>query len=96
MKRALPLVAVAATLCVPAAAGGVVPPKSCGKKTIAGKTYQIKADQMTCKRGRRLAKRFLVKGTKPKGYDCKDYESEKGRVDFYCNKGRKIYFAIRR
>ena len=96
MKRALPVLAVAFALCLPSAATGVVPPKNCGTKTIAGKRYQVKADQMSCKRGRRLAKRFIVRNRKPRGYKCRDFPSQRNRVDFYCSKERKIYFAIRR
>lgn len=87
---------VAALLCLPGAATAVVPPKNCGTMTLKGKRYQVKADQMSCSTGRGHAKRFLTNGAKPRGYRCRDYPSKKGRVDFYCNNGRKIFFAIRR
>ena len=97
MTRALlTATAVAAFLCLPTAATAVVPPKSCGSMTVKGKRYQVKADQISCSSGRDHAKRFLTRGRKPRGYSCKDYPSKKGRVDFYCNNGRKIFFAIRR
>lgn len=97
LKR--PLLAVAACtalLCLPSAATAVVPPKACGKITVSTKRYQIKADQISCRSARRYSRRFLTRGTKPRGYTCKNYPSKKGRVDFYCNDGRKIFFAIRR
>ena len=98
MNRTLALLALtlAAALCLPAATGAVVPPKNCGTMDVRGKRYQVKADQISCTSGRRYARRFLIRGTKPSGYRCRDYPSKKGRVDFYCNDARKIYFAIRR
>ena len=97
MKRtALTVLALAAMLCLPSVTAAVVPPKSCGTMDVRGKRYQVKADQISCRTGRRNAKRFLTNGTHPSGYKCRDYASKKGRVDFYCNNGRKIYFAIRR
>ncbi len=78
------------------AATAVVPPKNCGTMTVNGKRFQVKADQISCRTGRDYAKRFIRSGSKPRGYRCRDYPSRKGRVDFYCNDGRKIFFAIRR
>ncbi len=97
MTRALLLAAaVAATLSLPTLATAVVPPKNCGTMSVKGKRYQVKADQISCKSGRDYAKRFIRTGRKPSGYRCRDYPSRKRRVDFYCNDGRKIFFAIRR
>ena len=97
MTRALLIAAaVAALLSIPAVATAVVPPKNCGTMTVSGTRYQVKADQISCSSGREYAKRFIRSGRKPRGYRCRDYPSRKGRVDFYCNDGRKIFFAIRR
>ena len=97
MIRALLLAtAAAALLALPTLATAVVPPKNCGTMTVSGKRYQVKADQISCRSGREYAKRFITSGRKPSGYRCRDYPSRKGRVDFYCNDGRKIFFAIRR
>jgi hypothetical protein len=85
-----------AALMIPTAATAVVPPKNCGTMSVKGKRFQVKADQISCRSGRRYAARFLRRGSKPRGYRCRDYPSRKGRVDFYCNNGRKIFFAIRR
>ncbi len=74
----------------------VEPPQNCGRMTVKGKRYQVKADQISCRTGRDYAKRFIRSGRKPRGYRCRDYPSRVGRVDFYCNDGRKIFFAIRR
>ncbi len=64
--------------------------------TVKGKRYQVKADQISCGTGRDHARRFLQSGRKPRGYRCRDYPSRRGRVDFSCNDGRKVFFAIRR
>jgi hypothetical protein len=64
--------------------------------TVAGKRYQVKADQISCKTGRDHAKRYLASHKKPRGYTCKDLSKQKGRVTFTCNNGRKVFFAIRR
>lgn len=96
MRRLATLGAVCAALLLPTAAGAVIPPKDCGRITVADKRYQVKADQISCKTGRSHARRFLRTGSRPAGYSCKNYPSRRGRVDFYCNDGRKIFFAIRR
>ena len=88
--------ALAAALCLAPAATAVVPPKNCGTLTVKSKRYQVKADQISCSTGRDHARRYLRTGRKPRGYRCKDYRSRRGSVDFYCNNGRKVFFAIRR
>ena len=96
MRTLLATAALVAALLIPTAATAVVPPKNCGNTTVKSKRYQVKVDQISCSSGRDYAKRFLRSGRKPRGYSCRDYPSKKGRVDFYCNNGRKIFFAIRR
>lgn len=97
MNRSLLIAAaVAAILSLPALATAVVPPQSCGTMRVEGKRYQVKKDQMSCNTARGHVKRFLTTGRKPRGYKCKNYPSKKGRVDFYCNNAKKIFFAIRR
>jgi len=96
MRTALLAAALGAALLIPTAATAVVPPKNCGSMSVEGKRYQVKADQISCRSGRRYAGRYLRSGGKPRGYRCRNYPSKKGRVDFYCNSGRKIFFAIRR
>ena len=97
MNRATLLAAAAAAaLLVPAAAPAVVPPKSCGSLTYKGKGYRIKADQISCKSGREHALRYLKTHRAPGGYKCKDLSKSRGRVNFYCNDGRKVFFGIRR
>ncbi len=96
IRASLLAAAVAALLALPATATAVVPPKNCGMMTVKAKRYQVKADQMSCATGRDHARRFLRSGRKPSGYRCKDYPTKRGEVDFYCNKGRRVFFAIRR
>ncbi len=97
MTRATILAAaVAAALCLAPAATAVVPPKNCGTMTVKGKRFQVKADQISCSTGRDHAKRYLTNGSKPRGYSCRRPSQSKGRVNVYCNNGRKIFLAIRR
>lgn len=87
---------VATAVVLPSAGQAVVPPKDCGKMTLRGKPYQVKADQISCASGRRLAKAYWDRGAKPAGYKCSMPSTKRNRVRFYCNDGRKIFFAIRR
>jgi len=97
MTRALlAALALSIALALPAAAPAVVPPKNCGTMTVKSKRYQVKADQISCKTGRRHTRRYLSRRAKPRGYTCKNLSKEKGRVTFTCNNGRKVFFAIRR
>lgn len=87
---------LAAAVSAPVASQAVVPPKDCGRMTLAGKRYQVKVDQISCASGRKKAKAYVERGARPAGYRCKRYASKVDRVRFYCNDGRKIFFAIRR
>jgi hypothetical protein len=97
MRTCLTLLAatLAVALCLPLSAGAVVPPKDCGMKTIKDKRYQIKADQISCKKGRRYAKRKLTGRGAPRGYECRR-PTEGSALKVYCSKGKKVFFAIRR
>ncbi|HEX8206330.1 MAG TPA: hypothetical protein VF587_09760 [Solirubrobacteraceae bacterium] len=96
MKTLLLAAAVVAALLVPTAATAVVPPKNCGTITVSGKRFQVKVDQISCASGKRYAKRYISRHRKPSGYKCQEPSKAKGRVNFYCNNGRKIFFGIRR
>ncbi len=96
MHRLLLIAVAAAALLLPAAAPAVVPPKNCGSMTVKGKRYQVKADQISCKSGRDHAKRYIERHRAPGGYKCKDLSKSKNKVNFYCNNGRKVFFAIRK
>jgi hypothetical protein len=88
------LAALAVAL-TPQASWAPVPPRNCGMLDANGKRYNIKADQLRCRRARRYAKRYLTTHRRPRGYSCRDY----GRgtsIEFRCSKGAKVIFAIRR
>ena len=72
-----------------------VPPKNCGDLKAGNKVFNIKADQMRCRRARRYSRRYLVKHRRPRGYDCNSYGRET-RIKFRCDKGDRVFFAIRR
>jgi hypothetical protein len=92
----LALVALAALLALPVGAAAIVPPKDCGRMKLNGKRYQVKADQIGCKTGRRYVRNRLVRHRTPKGWRCSVYPAQKNRVRLSCNRGRKQLFAIRR
>jgi hypothetical protein len=95
-RHVIVLFALVGALVVPASTAAVVPPEDCGRMTVDGKRIQVKVDQITCKSGKRYASTYMRSRSKPSGYRCRRYPSKKGRVLFYCNNGRKIFFAIRR
>jgi hypothetical protein len=78
-----------------APASAVVPPKDCGKMEVKGESYKIKADQLRCEKARKYAKRYLKKRDEPRGFDCESYGGGT-RIEFRCQNGIKVIFAIRR
>jgi hypothetical protein len=88
-------VSAIAALALAAPAPAVVPPKDCGKMAVDGKHYRIKADQLRCETARKYAKRYLKKHDRPRGYDCESYGGGT-RIEFRCQNGIKVIFAIRR
>ena len=99
MRLRMSLVAVAALALVvalsPGQAWAPVPPRNCGMLEAKGKRFNIKADQLRCRRARRYARRYLVRHRKPRGYTCRNYGRET-RIKFRCSKGARVVFAIRR
>ena len=71
-----------------------VPPRDCGMLREGG-LYNVKADQLRCRRARRYTRRYLSDRTRPRGYSCKEYGRET-KIEFRCAKGVKVFFAIRR
>jgi hypothetical protein len=100
MTRTRILVVATATLAVavalaPYQAWAPVPPRNCGMLDAKGKRFNIKADQLRCRRARRYARRYLSERRRPRGYSCRDYGRDT-RIEFRCSKGSKVLFAIRR
>ena len=79
-------------------AGAIVPPKNCGKVTVKGKTYNIKADQLRCTKAREYSIRYLKTKGRPSGYSCFTYQGSS--IKFRCVNPRynpdKTYYAIKR
>jgi hypothetical protein len=72
-----------------------VPPRNCGMLEAKGKRYNIKSDQIRCRKARRYARSYLSSHREPRGYSCRDY----GRgtsIKFRCSKGARVVFAIKR
>jgi hypothetical protein len=73
-----------------------VPPKDCGFTTVKHHRYNIKADQVRCRKARKLSRRYLAGKGKPKGYSCQRYSPSQTDIAFRCTKGARTLFAIRR
>jgi hypothetical protein len=72
-----------------------VPPRNCGMLESKGQLYNVKADQLRCRRARRYARSYLASHNEPRGYSCRDY-SGRTKLKFWCSKGSRAFFAIRR
>jgi hypothetical protein len=72
-----------------------VPPRNCGMLEAKGNVFNIKSDQLRCRKARRYARRYLVSHRRPRGYSCRDY-GRQTRIKFRCSKGARVIFAIRR
>lgn len=70
-----------------------VPPKDCNFMTIKGKRYNIKADQLSCSKARRLAGRVLTGGGDGR-FSCQ--ANPTADIRLYCRKGNSYVYAIKR
>jgi hypothetical protein len=73
-----------------------VPPKDCDFIKVKGQRYNIKADQVKCRKARKLSRHYLAGKGKPKGYSCQRYPDSETEIAFRCTKGARTLFAIRR
>jgi len=89
------LVALALAVTAPSAAAMPVEPKNCGMMKSAGKRYQVKSDQIRCKKARRWTRRYLRSGAEPRRYTCRSYDASTA-LRFRCSRGKRVFFAIRR
>jgi hypothetical protein len=86
---------VALAMVLAPAVPATVPPKNCGKLSVSGKRYQIKADQIRCTTAKTYSRRYLRSHSRPSGYRCNNYGAYT-KLKFRCSKGVRIFFAIRR
>jgi hypothetical protein len=94
LRLALAAITLVAAISISGIAAATVPPKNCGPLTVGSKRYTIKADQLRCSTAKADAKAYLVSRKKPSGFTCRDFKGSK--MTFRCNKGIKVFFAIRR
>jgi hypothetical protein len=98
MKTPILLLGAAATIALAGWAGpvsAIVPPKDCGFQRIGHKRYNIKADQLRCRDAVPMARAYLAHHTRPRGYRCHNYTGGTS-LKFRCERGIKVFFAIRR
>lgn len=73
-KRAS-LTALAAALCCAlgstATTQAVLPPRDCGTMEVRGKDWRVKADQVRCRRARRISRRYIRTRDAPAAYRCR-------------------------
>ena len=93
LSLVLATVAVALASALPASA--VVPPTNCGNVEVKGDKFNVKADQIRCKKARPFAVDYLKRKDRPRGYQCESFGADT-RIEFRCAKGIKVFFAIRR
>jgi len=92
---ALVLATAAVALASALPASAVVPPTNCGNVKVKGDKFNVKADQIRCKKAKRFAVDYLKHKDHPRGYKCENYGAGT-RIEFRCAKGIKVFFAIRR
>jgi hypothetical protein len=78
-----------------APAGAIVPPRNCGFMTVKSHRYNVKADQVRCRRAREYTRDYLRTHDRPSGYSCRNYDASTA-MKFRCTRGIKVFFAIRR
>ena len=92
---AVVLAAVAVSLASALPASAVVPPTNCGNVKVKGDKFNVKADQIRCRKAKPFAVDYLKHKDHPRGYKCENYGAGT-RIEFRCAKGIKVFFAIRR
>jgi hypothetical protein len=97
MRSTLALVAAVAGLALFPAVSPSLPrpvaPKNCNFMTVKGKRYNVKADQLSCTKARRLAARVLNGGGDGK-FSCQSNPT--GDIRLYCRKGNSYIYVIKR
>ena len=56
-----------------------------------GKRYEIKTHQVTCKRGKPMARTYLRSGRRPKGWSCRNYSAKVTKFRFICRRGARDF-----
>jgi hypothetical protein len=92
---ALAVTALVAAVLPLAPAAAIVPPTDCKFIRVNGKRYNVKADQLRCRDAVSMARAYLARHRKPRGYACRDFRGGT-QLRFRCSRGTKVFFAIRR
>ena len=89
------LVAALVLVGAPAAYAPVVP-KNCGTVRAGGGSYTVKAHVVSCRSARGMARSYLGRGSRPRGWSCRKYPRRVTRIRFRCTRGARFVFAVRR
>ena len=95
IARLILLTAVIALVAAPAAYAPVVP-RTCGKISARGKSYTVRAHVVSCRSAKSMARAYLGRGSKPRGYSCRKYPRRVTSIRFRCTRGQRFVFAIER
>ena len=97
MRAAFLTLSVAALvlLTAPAAYAPVVP-KTCGTVGARGNSYTVKAHVVACASARAMARAYLGRGSRPRGYSCRKFPRRVTRIRFRCTRGQRFVFAVER
>ena len=66
--------------------------RECGILSHGPRDYRVRAQNLSCDKARRGSKRYLRSGESLTGFSC---EEPDGRIEFFCKKGTKVYWALR-
>ena len=92
-KRLALMLVVIAMVAFPAAQpAGANHGEKCGFVSKGSGDYRVLSRGMACRSARKWIKRYLIRGSHPRGYSCLDPAAI---VRVYCSRGSTSYWAIR-
>ena len=86
---------LAVSMTTPQDARATVPPRNCGVISVSERRYQIKADQIRCRKAKSYSRTYLSSGRRPSGYRCRTFTAST-KLKFRCWRSVRVFFAIRR
>ena len=92
LTSATALVVAVAAIGLPGPAGAGHAAQNCGIVSDGPRDYRVRAQQLSCEKAIRGAKRYLRSGDSLDGYSCAKPD---GRIEFFCKNGSKVYLAVR-
>ena len=66
--------------------------RDCGIVSEGPRDYRVRAQKLECEKARRGSKRYLRSGEPLSGFSCDEPD---GRIEFFCKRASKVYWALR-